>query len=217
MKPNIEQGKLIQQLLRSALKFNDTYDEVYDHVLSALDALPDDVHFMGTLHNIIEYDFGGAKGLKNIERKHTRLAIRQFIAYYLKAMLVPLTSVAIIFLIAGTGLFYFLIASGWLERIYASLVVTMIPALVFGIAMFKLRKHKKYFHRGLQVYVRQTILGFSGIFMLNFPFFLWHITRMCYKYDRMPPLACAIIFFVVALHTFACHKMCNIKYIAYIV
>jgi hypothetical protein len=213
MKPNIEQEKIIEHALRSALKFKDTYDEVYDHILSAFNALPGDVDFTDTLYGIIANDFGGVKGLKKIERKHTWLAIRHFIADYLKALLIPLTSVILVFLIPVTGLFYFLIASGRLNGLQLQLVLTFIPIGVLGIAVYKFRQQVKSFQAGRQVYmgyIRQNIVAFSGSFILFFPTFLWTTTVMfCHKlkYSEVPPAVCAIVFFAEALHTFAGYKM----------
>ena len=213
MKLNAEQEKIVEQTLRNVLNFKDTYDEVYDHILSSFDALPADVHFADALYNIIEYDFGGAKGLKATERKHTWLAIRYFITDYLKGLLKPLTSVAILLLIAVTALFYFSIASGWLNELFLQFVLTYIPLLVLGIGVFKFRKQVKSFQKGQQVvigYIRQNIVAFSGSFILFFPFFLYHTTNIIFhklKYSQAPPSVYAIVFFVVAMHTFAGYKM----------
>jgi hypothetical protein len=213
MKPNIEQEKIIGQVLRGALKFKDTYDEVYDHILSALDTLPGDVHFTDALYDIMANDFGGVKGLKKIERKHTWLAVRQFIADYLKALLKPLISVALVFLMAGTGSFYFSIASGWLNGLCEQLVLTGVPITVLSIGVHRFRQQVKSFRAGRQVYmdyIRQNIIAFSGGFILFFPTLLWSTTNIIFhklKYVEVPSSVCAIVFFVIALHTFAGYKM----------
>lgn len=67
MKLNQVQTATIKQLVSNEVKFNETYCEVYDHVITALESenvLPD---IQKAYSDIIEEDFGGHRGIQQLE------------------------------------------------------------------------------------------------------------------------------------------------------
>jgi hypothetical protein len=85
MKPDICQNKSLKQYLRKALRYRETYEEVYDHLLSALESKPENVTFENAVNSIIQCDFGGYENLPAMEKNCKKVAsndagIRQF--YY---------------------------------------------------------------------------------------------------------------------------------------
>lgn len=68
MKPTEQQIKNLQGYLQEALSYRETYEEVYDHVLTALENQPAGISYEDNINNIINKDFGGAKNLVRIEK-----------------------------------------------------------------------------------------------------------------------------------------------------
>jgi hypothetical protein len=73
MNPLSEQDELLKKYLSGILKYRETYEEVYDHVLNSLCAMDsDELSFQQNIDLIITNDFGGSKGLKIIEESHQK-------------------------------------------------------------------------------------------------------------------------------------------------
>jgi len=67
MKLNEEQKLGIREMLTFALKYQETFDELYDHVLQSLECLPG--NYTDEFGQVMETEFGGYENLKNIEEK----------------------------------------------------------------------------------------------------------------------------------------------------
>jgi hypothetical protein len=85
MKPNQQQKQQLQEYLRKGLKYRETYEEVYDHILTVLESKPVGIPFAGTVNAIIREDFGGSNNLWVVEnncRKGVEKAmIRKYVNY----------------------------------------------------------------------------------------------------------------------------------------
>jgi hypothetical protein len=132
----------IRQTLRGLLKYKDTYDEVYDHILSSLAILPDYAHFKGALNNIIENELGGSKGIKAIEAKYRKLAIKQFIKDYFAIAAGCLTSITAPLIILTVVVFYLLTRNLKYNNLWFTAVETivgLIPSITQGVMIVKKR------------------------------------------------------------------------------
>ncbi len=69
MKPTLQQEEILRKYLRDALAYRETYEEVYDHILSALEQKPQGIPFQEAVNQILNDDFGGGKGLVEMEKK----------------------------------------------------------------------------------------------------------------------------------------------------
>ena len=69
MKPTSQQEENLRTYLRNELLYRETYEEVYDHILTALEQKPQDISFQDSVNQIIKDDFGGGKGLLEMEKK----------------------------------------------------------------------------------------------------------------------------------------------------
>ena len=69
MKPSLQQEENLRTYLRKELRYRETYEEVYDHILTALEQKPDNVPFQDLVNQIIKDDFGGGKGLLEMEKR----------------------------------------------------------------------------------------------------------------------------------------------------
>lgn len=76
MTPNTRQDEDLKTYLRKAFLYRETYEEVYDHIISALQNQADGISFENAVNDIIRNDFGGHQNLVNIEANSKR-AIRR--------------------------------------------------------------------------------------------------------------------------------------------
>ena len=74
MKPTLQQEENLRTYLADVLKYKETIDEVFDHVLSAIEEKPENISFQEAVNQILKDDFKGAKGLIEIENQHLREA-----------------------------------------------------------------------------------------------------------------------------------------------
>jgi len=72
MKPTLQQEENLKAYLSDILKYRETIDEVYDHVLSAVEGRPENVWFQDAVNQVLNDDFGGGKGLVKMEKQHLR-------------------------------------------------------------------------------------------------------------------------------------------------
>jgi len=82
MKPNDEQVLAIRLYLRDHLKYSETKDEMFDHILTALEYAPLELSFGEAMNGVIK-DIGGLKGIAKIERAAKMAAIRAMLTEYL--------------------------------------------------------------------------------------------------------------------------------------
>lgn len=69
MKPTLQQEENLRTYLRNELLYRETYEEVYDHIITALQQKPQHVSFQDSVNQIIKDDFGGGKGMVEMEKK----------------------------------------------------------------------------------------------------------------------------------------------------
>jgi hypothetical protein len=74
MKPTSQQEENLRTYLRNELLYRETYEEVYDHILTALEQKPQDISFQDSVNQIIKDDFGGGQDLVEMEKKCYKLA-----------------------------------------------------------------------------------------------------------------------------------------------
>lgn len=67
MKPTEQQKQWLQDYLDKVMEYRETYEEVYDHILLALEDKPEMEFFESNVSNIIEEDFGSNNGLLELE------------------------------------------------------------------------------------------------------------------------------------------------------
>jgi S-adenosylmethionine:tRNA-ribosyltransferase-isomerase (queuine synthetase) len=80
MKPTLQQTQILKKYLRSTLDYRETYQEIYDHILSAVEGNTAGASFEEVVNNIINTDFGGAKGLVRLERQYYKSVVREVIS-----------------------------------------------------------------------------------------------------------------------------------------
>jgi hypothetical protein len=83
MKPNPQQDILLRQYLREALLYRETYEEVYDHVITALAQNPHTGTLEEAVNQILCEDFGGYNELRKMESKAKSAALTNGVVKYL--------------------------------------------------------------------------------------------------------------------------------------
>jgi fucose 4-O-acetylase-like acetyltransferase len=86
MELNEEQVLAIKQYLNKHLKYQETKDEMFDHILSALEKGPMGRSFGEAMNNITK-DIGGLKGIARIERAAKMAAIKTLLKAYMDTLL----------------------------------------------------------------------------------------------------------------------------------
>jgi hypothetical protein len=84
MKPTELQLKVLQEYLHKILSYRETYEEIYDHILSALEYQPDSISFEEAINTVIKNDFGSPKNLLKIEKAVKDALVKETIGTYMK-------------------------------------------------------------------------------------------------------------------------------------
>ena len=79
MKPTEQEDQLLKQYLSKTLKYRETYDELYDHVVTALSHKTTITSFEQSVYDIITDDFGGYDNLMKLEKASKKVAIKDTI------------------------------------------------------------------------------------------------------------------------------------------
>ncbi len=107
MKPTPDQKLWLKDYLFKVMQYRETYEEVYDHMLLAIEKYPEQQYFISTVLDILNNDFGGTNGLLDLEEKCRQTvestAKNQFRDNFKRWLMTPLVIVtAVLF----AGLFY---------------------------------------------------------------------------------------------------------------
>ena len=141
MKPGPQQKQQLQEYLRKGLKYRETYEEVYDHILAALEYKAKALLFNSAVNEIIRDDFGGSKNLLRIEENFLKSVAKdmskqfwQLFSAYLKFPLAVYTTIisAIVYYI----LYNINIQPVAFERIFV--LFAFLPALLVPVRYYKI-------------------------------------------------------------------------------
>jgi hypothetical protein len=222
MIPNHEQQEYIKDKLLGRFKCRETYEELYDHVLTAFETVPEESPFFETANSIIDNDLGGAKAIRLIENKYFKIAIKEYITDYFGCLGECLTSYNMLFIIPVTIGYYLLMQHEWFNAVIGQVTtqfVILIPAFIVA------RKTVNTIANApvktlIMDYAKTTIRPFGNIFMLSFPTFLWIISKhVCSSlqsakllprevdYYGMPFNVATVLFFITLVHSVAYYKL----------
>lgn len=129
MKPDSRQIKILQDYLHKTLTYRESYEEIYDHILSALEHQPADISFQDAINVIIINDFGGHRNLLKVEKAHKDALVNDMYKKY-RSYLVSYFKVP--------NLFYLLLAVGPTcygfaqIRVSTSLIIVMAFLLILA-------------------------------------------------------------------------------------
>ncbi|MES2426737.1 MAG: hypothetical protein V4560_07165 [Bacteroidota bacterium] len=151
MKPNQEQREIIEDILGSVSKYRETYEELYDHILCALDAVPNEVPFIDALHHIIENELGGGSGIYKIEKKYEKTATKEIVKRYLQYFGQYLLSPFILVAFALTGMLYWVIKEGMISP-------DRIVLLCFASNAIVMKVREKWINKTINLYGKNSVI-----------------------------------------------------------
>lgn len=136
MKLTEEQLVVLQDTLNEGVTYRETYEEVYDHLLTALEHSDNSLSLPKTLNNIMQSDFGGFKGLRSIEKKRRWMVGRQMAKkqfwYFIDHLKFPLLPITLIIFVA----LYYLVINIKFNAFGFFLAVAVLPSLFNGLRYF---------------------------------------------------------------------------------
>ncbi|MFD2145512.1 hypothetical protein [Mucilaginibacter antarcticus] len=200
MKPNAEQLQDIEDILSSVTQYRETYDELYDHILSAMDRMPDNAPFIPSLRDIMENELGGKRGVSRIERKYCKSALKEVIKKYCAYFGQYLISPYVVILIGLTYGFYLGMTSGVFHP-----RLLMMGWLFINILMAIVRKRLIVKARNNGTYGKSSIISILYVYLAMFPIILTVIVSIGFMIslafvDLAPftwyPSALVLIFFL---------------------
>jgi hypothetical protein len=77
MKLDARQDELLKHYLRKVFLYRETYEEVYDHMISALQERPYTQSFQDAVNDIIRRDFGGHNNLISMEKNCKKAMVKE--------------------------------------------------------------------------------------------------------------------------------------------
>jgi hypothetical protein len=224
MKLNQEQQGFIKARLQSLTYVQETYDELYDHVLTALDSVPDDVPFGNAVHQIIEHDLGGKRSIRAVQRRYIRTAIKDFIGAYFLTLVQSFKSALMLLVVAGTVAYYISVKNEWMSPNGA---VIWAMASVIPAAWIRRKLNKGYDWEAHKTNYAMFYVGsYASALMIPLPWGLWLFTSdICLRLQRAGLIdwlpggyygthinsttlnIATIVFFVTLLHALTFYKM----------
>jgi hypothetical protein len=82
MKATQQEKQWLKDYLYQVMKYKETYEEVYDHMLLAIENEPENRHFEAVVLHVLERDFGGNNGLLALEEACRETAEENATAQY---------------------------------------------------------------------------------------------------------------------------------------
>jgi hypothetical protein len=170
------QKQEIADYVKSVTRYMETYDEVYDHILSSLSASKYESFNLGLVFNVIDEDFGGIEKLKEQEEGSQKSLYRKFHGDMIWEIVKTLKSSESLGLLVLGCIFYYGGGSFEFKRniVLIGIVVLMLtPVMMF---LFKVCiKERRQIKRSISNYA----LRYSSFFGMNVAtsMFFFFLTR----------------------------------------
>lgn len=136
MTPSEQQKQWLKDYLYQTMQYRETYEEVYDHMLVAIENAPEQKFFESVVADIITADFGSNNGLYDLEQKCLRTAVisanTQYVQFFKSWFAIPRITVS-------TIIFLFLLSVNYLNH-FATSIIFVSLWLVFPVILFVVRK-----------------------------------------------------------------------------
>ena len=212
MKPNQQQKQLLQKYLCKGLKYRETYEEVYDHILAALENKSLPLSFGDAVNYIIREDFGGMNGIALMEAQYQKSTMKEmqkkYLTYIIEYLKFPQTGILVIYSI----IVYCLVKQPWFNLLIFGgvfFILRIIPRLLKTIRYFK----KGYILRDTKRSVKDRFFSWLDyIPALLFCFFIL-FTPGFYKglpllwLKNIDSFFITIFFVIYSLHALSCFKL----------
>jgi len=117
MNLNEQEDRLLRRYLNNTMQYRETQQEVYDHIVSALESrkqLPED--FGEAVTNIIREDFGGQAKLAKLEKTARWSATKSLMKRQIRLVGSYFAGIALLGSAICIGLVYWLLSKKWCQR-----------------------------------------------------------------------------------------------------
>ncbi|MDB5014669.1 MAG: hypothetical protein JWQ25_2871 [Daejeonella sp.] len=134
-----DQVKELNIYLASILKYQETVDEIADHILSSLEGIQTDISFSSAVTNIINDDFGSAEGLVVMEKQSQNLIAKNLINSLLSHFIAYLKFPKLLHVLALLLIFYYALGTYEITISFLALAfyfLAIIPSVMYLIRYF---------------------------------------------------------------------------------
>jgi hypothetical protein len=143
MTPTEQEKQWLKDYLYQALTYRETFDEVYDHILLALENKEAQPFFESTVYQIIDEDFGGSINMLNMEVDCKATTNREVRAQYRRIFADWFISPLIAYTVAMFALLFFVISLnnrkiGIVIAVASFLTGVLLPIILISIRSFKI-------------------------------------------------------------------------------
>lgn len=107
MKLTEQEDQLLKQYLSEILKYRETYDELYDHIVTALSHKTTIISFEQSVYDIITDDFGGYDNLMKLEKASKKAAIKDTTRLFLISFIGYFKFPKLLYTVVGCGITYY--------------------------------------------------------------------------------------------------------------
>jgi len=211
MKPTLQQTQLLKKYLRNTLDYRETYEEIYDHILSAVEGITADLSFEEAVNNTIKSDFGGVKGLVKMEKQHYSSVVDEVISQQWKNFINSFKFPEVVYSLLLLGCIYY----GMLHFTAQSYVVV---GLTFAVVMvpgaFILARYFKigYTIKDTKKSIKDKILGqvASKPLLVYNPGIIFLMGKKQVSFwVSTHPFMMSVLLLTVTLYVFAFVKLCR--------
>ncbi|MES2376151.1 MAG: hypothetical protein V4553_06225 [Bacteroidota bacterium] len=210
MRPNQEQLTTIENILGDVSKYRETYEELYDHILSALEGVPDDMPFADALYNIVENELGGGRGIALIEAKYKKAAIKEIAKKYFKYFGQYLVSPYMVGVIALTGMLYWLINGETIRQIWVTVLCFISNTIV-------IRVRERWINKTINPYGKNSVIKIVYPYICMFPMILsvvLDLIHIALSFVGLPYVdprlyIALVVFFINLVNMLAYYRLCK--------
>lgn len=139
MKPTEQQLMVLQNYLHKTLTYRETYEEIYDHILSAVEYQPDNISFEDAINKVISNDFGDPKNLLKIEKANKDALVKETINTYMKYFWYYFKLPGLLYTLGIALLSYYFFSQMKFEPtavVGLFALVVLYPALIWGLRLY---------------------------------------------------------------------------------
>jgi len=217
MIPTLQQTQLLKKYLRDALAYRETYEEIYDHILSAIENTTADVCFEEAVNNIINSDFGGAKGLVKIEKQYYSSVVSEVINQQWQNFIINFKFPEVVYSLLLLGGIYCALLR---FTMHSYLMVGLIFTLVITPGAFVLARYFKigYAIKDTKKSIKDKILGqvaSKPLLVFNPGIMLLIGKSQVNLWISAHPFLMSLLLFTITLYVLAFIKLCRHDFKAY--
>jgi hypothetical protein len=211
MKLSKDDIKYLNNFLSKELRYRETYNELQDHILSALEQYPENQPFETALQNIINTQFGGKAGLRAIDRQYKAHAVTEMRNRYLTHMVDLFKFPSLVYVLLVTIAVYFLlnyVSFSWIGYIGVFIIVSRLSAIMNGIRYIRTGYYYGTTKRSVSDDGFKILKLIPRVFAFLIVFCLWGLYFKSFNGTNIvQPGTSTLVFMSYLLHAVAFFKM----------